>query len=61
MLDWQQTSQPVLVHNTASVDVVKASAARVLCVWGVLGVSRGGRVRRGCAEVWSDVMEKTLV
>jgi alpha-tubulin suppressor-like RCC1 family protein len=25
MLDWQQTSIPTLVHNTASVDVVKAA------------------------------------
>ena len=25
MLDWQQTSQPALVHNTSSVDVVKAA------------------------------------
>ena len=56
MLDWQQTALPTLVHNTSSVDVVKAAIgtrhaalitrAGELYTWGY-GQGEGGESLRG--------------
>ena len=59
MLDWQQTALPTLVHNTSSVDVVKAAIgtrhaalitrAGELYTWGY-GQGEGGG-GAGCARL----------